>query len=262
MPVFYRLALLALCTTTTALGAQDKSAVFAGTVVLRDSGTPVKGALILYLATARADTTDSLGRFEIRDLPAGINKFLVSAPGVPRSTLVLPFAPGERLERTLEVELAGAPVVGEAPSPAAQPIAGVAVTAPAPLDRRFGDFERRQRTGRGQYITRKTIEDGGYYSLQDAMRNLRGVKVDCGGGAGCFITMARAPMGCIPEYIVDEMVSNSFGAQTPVRDIEAVEVYTGASDVPGEFAGRNAACGLVIIWTKNGPPRAKKKPAL
>ena len=38
-------------------------------------------------------------------------------------------------------------------------------------------------------------------------------------------------------------------------DIEGIEVYTGASDVPGEFAGSNSACGTVVIWTKSAPPR-------
>jgi hypothetical protein len=48
-----------------------------------------------------------------------------------------------------------------------------------------------------------------------------------------------------------------FGPLVPVRDIQAIEVYTGASDVPGEFAGTNAGCGVIVIWTTNG--RASKR---
>ena len=72
------------------------------------------------------------------------------------------------------------------------------------------------------------------------------------------IRMVRAPMQCLPEYVVDDNVDNSFGPGIPVRDIEALEIYTGPADVPGEYAGRNAGCGVIVIWTRSGPPRRKK----
>jgi hypothetical protein len=138
-----------------------------------------------------------------------------------------------------------------------QPLPTVPVTTPASRGPRFADFERRQKTGRGQYLTREQIARGGMNSLHEAMRTLRGVNVDCGGGGGCFVHMARAPMRCLPEWIVDDRVDNFFGPRTPLQDVEALEVYSGPSDVPGEFAGRNAGCGVIVIWTKSGPPRRK-----
>ena len=89
------------------------------------------------------------------------------------------------------------------------------------------------------------------------MQGLRGVNVECGGGNGCIIRMARAPMRCNPEYIVDERTDNFFGPNTPIRDLEGIEVYTGPTEVPGEFAGRNAGCGVIVIWTRAGPARPK-----
>jgi hypothetical protein len=278
---FSRLPLLLVGTLSLAASlahAQAKTGAFVGTVVFREGSAPVPGVRVVFLGEGRAVETDSAGRFRLTALPAGINRFLVIPPNAPRATVVLAFAAGETIERTLEVETAtaAAPPTAE-PTPAAadttrpairrpatnaadgQPLATVAVTATPPMDRRYMDFERRLKTGRGQYITAKQIDEAGYYSLQDAMRNLRGVKVDCGGGAGCFITMARAAMGCTPEYIVDGFADNWFGAQTPIKDIQGIEVYTGASDVPGEFAGSNAACGLVVIWTKSGPPKRRPK---
>jgi hypothetical protein len=66
--------------------------------------------------------------------------------------------------------------------------------------------------------------------------------------------MARALPSCYPQYIVDGRPDNFFGPNVAVRDIEGIEVYTGAADVPGEFAGTDAGCGVVVIWTRNGPP--------
>ncbi|MFN5598688.1 MAG: hypothetical protein ACK5AK_04820, partial [Gemmatimonas sp.] len=95
------------------------------------------------------------------------------------------------------------------------------------------------------------------YTLQDAMRSMRGVRFSCAGGT-CRAQMVRAPLGCSPEYIVDERVDNAFGPTIPIRDIVGLEVYSGASDVPGEFAGRNSGCGVIVIWTTAGrEPRRK-----
>jgi hypothetical protein len=138
-----------------------------------------------------------------------------------------------------------------------QPLPTVPVTTPASRGPRFADFERRQKTGRGQYLTKEQIARGGMNSLHEALRTLRGVNVECGGGGGCFVHMARAPMRCLPEWIIDDRVDSFFGPRTPLQDVEALEVYSGPSDVPGEFAGRNAGCGVIVVWTKSGPPRRK-----
>jgi hypothetical protein len=164
----------------------------------------------------------------------------------------------------LALAVAGALAVREARAQAGQdtatkpqPLPSVPVTAPASRGPRYADFERRQKTGRGQYLTADQIKRGGMSSLHEALRSLRGVNVECGGGGGCFVHMARAPMRCLPEWIIDDRVDNFFGPRTPLQDVEAVEVYSGPSDVPGEFAGRNAGCGVIVIWTKSGPPRRK-----
>lgn len=65
--------------------------------------------------------------------------------------------------------------------------------------------------------------------------------------------MARAPQGCYPIYFVDGREDEFFGPLIAIRDIEGMEIYLGASDVPGEFAGSAASCGVVAIWTRAGP---------
>ena len=49
-----------------------------------------------------------------------------------------------------------------------------------------------------------------------------------------------------------DLVTNDFGPFTPIRDIVALEVYLGPSDIPGEFAGTNAGCGAIVVWTRSG----------
>lgn len=249
------------------LGAQS-TATLTGRVLDAVSGLPLRDATVTVLTTGGSAQTDSLGRFEVRGLKVGIHRFLVSASGYARGSMSLAFAAKERMERDLELEPAATPpapaVAGAAGAPgvkssrdSAQALPEVDVSANAPLGRRFADFERRRAMGRGQYRTREELEAGNIYTLQDAMRSMRGIRFNCAGGA-CRAQMVRAPMGCSPEYVVDERVDNAFGPLIPIRDIVGLEVYTGAADVPGEFAGRNSGCGVIVIWTTAGrEPRRK-----
>ena len=166
----------------------------------------------------------------------------------------------EAMERRIELDSSTVAAVDAANQAAtsgqrAQRLAQVTVVDAASLGPRYANFERRRKTGAGQYLVRDDIEKAGSSNLQDAVRAMRGVQLDCGGGNGCTIHMTRAPMRCTPEYVVDDNVDNTFGPDIPVRDIEALEVYTGPSDVPGEYAGRNAGCGVIVIWTRSGPSR-------
>ncbi len=231
--------------------AQTKAATLTGTVVDKSTGAPLTKVEIIFAGDSRSVLSDSAGRYAFDSLPSGLVRFMVRAAGYPVTPLTVALIPGEHMTRMIELDSS------RALSGAAQSLPGVKIGAPAPVSPRMVDFERRRVTGQGQYLTAEQIDRAGYYNLQDAMRGLRGVEVHCGGGGGCFIEMSRAPMQCKPEYIVDERVDPYFGPAVPVRDIAGLEVYTGASDVPGEFAGRNAGCGVIVIWTKSGPPRKK-----
>lgn len=244
--------LFGLLLAAPAAQAQKNDARLSGTVIDKSSGAPLARVEIIAASNSRSVLTDSAGTFVFDSLPAGVVRFVVRAPGFPVTPLVVALVRGEQMERVVALDSTTA-------AGSAQALPRVSVSAPATVDRRLVDFERRRLTGQGQYLTREQIDAANYDNLQDAMRNLRGVEVHCGGGAGCFIRMSRAPMSCNPEYIVDERVDPNFGPTIPIKDIAALEVYTGASDVPGEFAGRNAGCGVIVIWTKSGP--AKKKPA-
>ncbi|CAN5892504.1 hypothetical protein BH11GEM1_BH11GEM1_30510 [soil metagenome] len=240
------IAILLACAHPSAY-AQRGSAQIEGTVVERISGAAVASAVIVHLGAGTTVSSDSLGRFVLTEMAPGIVRLLIRARGFPATIVNLALARGEQYTRMFELDSS---TTAREATQQLQAAATVATLAPLP---RYADFERRRHTGRGQYLLGEDLEKAGYSTLQDAMRGLRGVNVECGGGNGCAIRMARAPLRCIPEYIVDERVDNIFGASTPIRDIEGIEVYTGPSDVPGEFAGRNAGCGVVVIWTHAGP---------
>ena len=248
-----------------ALQAQKREGRVVGAVFDRSTGQPLGGVTVVSLHDGKALSTDTTGAFRFERLPVGIVRFLIRAPGFPQQGLVLALAEGERMERRIELDsTTAARQADEAPARESaargQMLAPVLVNEDATLGTRYTAFERRMKTGAGQYLVRADIEKAGANTLQDVVRSMRGVNVDCSmGGSSCAIRMARAPMRCLPEYVVDDNVDNSFGPTVPVRDIEGIEVYTGPADVPGEYAGRNAGCGVIVIWTRAGPPRRKKK---
>lgn len=227
--------------------AQSRAGLLTGTVIDHTTGAGLAAAQIQLVEGGRGVVADSVGGYSFPDLPAGIVRFAVHASGFPSTRIAVALLRGERMSRIIELDSS------HVRETAAYGLPGVSVTAMTAPSPRYVDFERRRLIGRGQYLTKDELEKGSYASLQDAMRGLRGVNVDCGGGGGCAIRMSRAPMRCSPEYIIDERTDNSFGPFTPIRDIEGIEVYTGPSDVPGEFAGRSAGCGVVVVWTRSGP---------
>lgn len=252
-----RLLPATLLVSASVAGAQSsRPAVLRGTVLDAATAKPLAGARVVVSTTGAVVQTDSVGRFEIRGLSSGIVRFFFTAEGFPNAAVVLAFAPGEVMVQRFELDSSQA--LQDSLRQSIQPLAPTEVTADAPRGVRYEDFERRMKTGRGQYLTYQQIDSSGFANLTDAVRGMRGVAVECGGGRGCVIRMARANQGCYPEYIVDGRPDNFFGPLIAVRDIEGLEIYTGGADVPGEFAGRNAGCGVVVIWTKSGP--ARKRP--
>jgi Carboxypeptidase regulatory-like domain len=241
-------ALYALGAVLTPMApAASQQGTIRGRVVDRSSNAGLAGVELVFLGDNRSVHTDTGGRYRFAALPAGTVQLLVRAPSFPATQIIVALSPGQDVERTIVLD-------STARSADGQPLPAVVVTE-SEIDRRLVDFHRRRRLGRGHYLTRVEIERSGANSLQDAVRSLRGVTTECGGGGGCFVRMVRAPMQCRPDYVIDRRVDNSFGPSTPIRDIEALEVYTGPSDVPGEFAGQSAGCGVIVIWTRAGPPR-------
>jgi hypothetical protein len=35
--------------------------------------------------------------------------------------------------------------------------------------------------------------------------------------------------------------------------LDAVEVYRSAAEVPVEYGGSNAGCGVILLWSRRGP---------
>lgn len=119
-------------------------------------------------------------------------------------------------------------------------------------------FNERMTTGFGHFITPDELRRRNPTYFADLFRNTPGLNLIGGGSmSGTQIQMVnasiRGPTCSPPVYVDGAQVSTEFGgleAAVDIHQIAAVEVYTRASNVPLEWGGTNAGCGVVLIWTR------------
>jgi hypothetical protein len=214
-----------------------------GRVVDAEIGDPIPGAIVRVKGMPPA-SADSLGRFELTGLPAGEAEVTIQSLGYETRKWKIGLAAGQHVEKTFPMEFTG------------EKLPEVVVTARAEkLVPRYVEFERRRERGLGAYLRWDEIKKKNFNTVGEAARSIRGVKMNCVTAEfECYIRMARTP-NCRPEWWVDGVNVGSFHESTPIRDIYGIEIYRGPGEVPGEFSGSNAGCGVIVLWTKSKPYR-------
>ncbi len=234
-------ALLGLVLTPEAGGAQ---ATLQGRVIDSEIGNPLARATVRIRGSASPLTTDSLGGFQARDLRAGEVEVRIELVGYATATFKVPMPASGAVEQTFGLDFTGY----ELPEIVVQ--GRVEKLMP-----RYVDFERRRGTGQGAYLRWDEINKKGFNRVADALRTIRGVRIQCDQRSyECSPVMARSP-GCRPTWWIDGVQVHSFSESTPIRDVYGIEIYRGPGEVPGEYGGSNAACGVIVMWTKSRPYR-------
>ena len=233
-------SLLSLVLWSSVGAAQDRAQLI-GKIYDGRTGAALTTALIQVDGVNADLNLSSQARFVLGQIEPGKRRIDIRAVGYKPFTTFLEFAAGTTLEKTFELEFTGDQM------PDLEVEARSSKTLP-----RFVEFERRRDRRIGHFITRDEITSRGYMNMGDALRTVKGVKVYCD-VLDCITRMTRAAPGCLPTYYVDGQLSRSFASTTPINDVQGIEVYRGNGEVPGEFAGSGAACGVVVIWTRATP---------
>jgi hypothetical protein len=241
LPAALLAALLAVAIGPETGAAQ---ATLRGRVVDSELGNPLPGAIVKIQPGVPPRTTDSLGRFEVQGLPAGKAEVTIQVIGYAQGEFSVHLPVSGTVEGDFPLDFTG------------YRLAAVAVEARAErLAPRYLDFERRRQRGLGAYLRWDEIAKQGYSSVGDALHTIRGVRIECNQQTfECFAVMARSPR-CQPTWWIDGVEVRSFHENTPIRDVYGIEIYRGPGEVPGEYSGSNAACGVIVVWTKSRPYR-------
>ena len=247
-----------------------------GVVVTDAPAGPAEGAAVLLDGEQRA-VTDPDGTFWF-EAPPGRYRLEIRLVGYGAAAAQLELVAGDdpqiRVQlRRLSSELDTVVVEGE---------------GPRYTPRLAGFYDRRKTWPSGQYITWEDIERTGVPRLSDFFRTLRSIDLECtnkfctgyllrpstsrvlpsfsqaprrssSGGSDVF---AKQRDECYAQYYLDGVqyyVGEEGIDGLPLDGIAAIEVYVGASQVPIEFSGRNARCGVVVMWTKDGSEQRERE---
>jgi hypothetical protein len=232
----------AIVLTGIAPAAQAQTSAIRGQVVEQGTGHPVLGATVTLVGTTKSATSDSSGHFRYEGLTPGLYVVQVNAIGFSKGIFQLELREGEALSRVFEL------------TPRVYGMDPLTVEAERrSAGRRFDEFRQRMARGVGSFITKEDIERRNPSNLMDMLRTLRGVHAECQ-GSNCIVRFSGQPTSCEPKYVLDNLPSDSWIVESlNPRDIEGVEVYRGASEMPAEYGGSDAACGAIVVWTKSGP---------
>ena len=251
-----RIAFALLCavgSTTAAQGSPSdpRHARVTGRVADAVGTAIVKAEVRVTNTGARTETGDD-GRFDLTGLPSGPIEVVVRRLGFAPATIALEL--GERELRDIRVLLA----------PVAMALDSVTVTAePAPtVEKAYMGFEMRKSRGFGTFITREQIEKKNPRVTTDLFRSVAGVKLMRENGSPTVVSSRLGTLAYCPvRYYVDgtsyPLYGQSIDVMVQTMDIGAIEVYPGGATVPPQFGGREAACGVIAIWTLHGTKKQK-----
>ncbi len=239
--------LLALCSLAAGEArAQQASSALVVSVTSQGSGRPVMGARVSIVGTGIAATTDAGGRLHMAGVPAGVQTVEVRRLGYSTRLKLVNLQPGQSTPVAFDLEVE------------AIPVAAIRVTAKrrdwgAEYLERNG-FDRRRRNGLGAFMTRAEIEKRRPHFLSDALRSVSGLRFQPNGMRGdAYVSMARTgSRPCPVQYFVDgQLIGPGFNIdEISAGDVEGLEIYRGAAQVPPEFNRRTAACGVIAVWTR------------
>ena len=229
---------------TFASPSAEAQATLRGRVVDSETGLPVIGAHV-QVRKLPALNTDSTGVFVASDIPGGDAQVIITMLGFLPGQFKVHVANGGVTEKTFSLDFTG------------QKLPQVVVQArAAQMSTRYSDFEARRGRGQGAFLRWDQLTDERFGSVGDALKSIRGVRMQCNQQTfECYAVMARSPQ-CKPVWIIDGMEAQMFHENTPIRDIYGIEIYRGPGEIPGEYSGSNAACGVIVMWTKSRPFRS------
>ncbi len=200
-------------------------------------------------------STDTAGYFELEARYEGRYRLQVAALGYAEArSRDFALGAGELVEVRFLVDAA------------ALMLAPLTVTARSHPPSRYlvdSGFYDREKSGIGTFLTREEIVASAARRFTELLHRLPGVHLDPEwSDTRPRMSFGRSAGRCQPKLFLDGVP-----AATTVRmragrldlplddiisvdDLDGLEVYKGASEVPLEFGGEAAGCGALVVWTR------------
>lgn len=216
------------------------------TVFLTDTmARPVAGVRVGVNGLGLSEPSDSTGVVRIAGIPLGSRMVSIDHPGYRHEDALVQFPSPNNFR--LRVTLTPAPI---------------ALDTLTVQGRRFSvalhqnGFYRREREGLGRFIGPETLEVTHRASpdLAPVFDGVAGFRVDRGASGGFVLRSSRGAGlqgSCTPAIRIDGVRADSEQLEAlPPSAVQAIEVYTSAGTVPGEYGEMDTTCGLVLVWLR------------
>jgi hypothetical protein len=253
-----------------------ETTVFTGRVRRDSTGAPLADADVMITDLALSATTNARGEFRITGVTPGMHTVLVRQIGFNFSEQRVEFGT-DPVDRTLVMSRITT-------------LDSVRVNASpySSNDEAMRVFEEHRKIGLGKFFTRADLEKGRDRRMSDILGQLQGTKVQTGaGGQGWLLSsrgttksisisstgrgncdapkqdepsaqgLAPCPTACFPHVFLDG-VDISPGEVPNINrfipyQLEAIEYYAGAAQVPPEYNRLNKShCGVIVLHTRRG----------
>ena len=228
-----------------------------GFVTTEGTAEPLSRANVVIAALGAETQTDSAGGFILGGLRQGSFELSVRLLGyLPKFvTVALP------IDTTVRIQL--------------RPIAVLDTVSITSGRSRIPGFDERRALGIGQFVTREQLARQENRKTGDILARLPGLRVYRGKGyawigASRGVSTFQVPpldrsdleRGARPQCYVnvylDGALVYSASPFAPLFDvnsispseIEAIEYYSGAGQIPPRYNRTNAQCGVLLIWTR------------
>lgn len=234
-------------------------ATLSGNVFAAATQAPIAGADVTVALLKRATQTDRGGNFVLRDLPPGAYDVTVRKVGYSPTDFRVEVAQGANLKHDitlLGIRTLDSVVVGESKTAA------------------LGDVATSRKLSRGVIVDRAELEEKKGRTIASILRDKPGLQVIQGRGTISYLISKRVIIGgpildedrrmgapdglCYATVYIDgiRVYTNrppqplfNLGILEP-EQIEAIELYAGASEVPSRYSALDATCGLMVVHTR------------
>ena len=215
-------------------------------VVKDSSGARLPSVGVMALAVGVQTVTDDSGAFRLSGLPPGSVTIQLRRLGYVPASVVLTLGAGET--RELRVVLAET----------AEELDAVDVQASA-LRGKMAGFNARRVRGVGTFITREEIERRQPGKMSQLLRYVTGVYVpqDNSDMRPSSVGMRRAAGlssqgSCgVQLYVDGQHYPDGRLDDFRPMEVEGIEIYKSASEIPATFRSRDTMCGVIAIWTRD-----------
>jgi hypothetical protein len=209
-------------------------------VVMDTVGVPISHAVVSVVGQPLRAITDSAGRFRLQSVQPGLRIFAVRALGYRPLMWSLTLDPGQIAHGRIGLHRIDTAVV----------LPELTVVGEQYVSPRMAGFYERRRLGLGHYLDREAIERRNAFVTTDLLLGMAGVRVyktnDPFTNRVVFLRCER-----IGVYLDGSRLWGDPGENLSLinpADVEAMEIYRGASELPAEFMSDD--CAAIVIWTR------------